>query len=200
MLPSADGRGELEIRNGQLGTIVRCDTSNLVVKLDGNEETVRIPIARYNDIDHGYALTVHKTQGATVNRAYVVESPGMDRNLLYVAMSRHRDSCILLADQTRHADTAKLLEALSRRHNVKETTLDYLAPGSLSPAEQAWVSAESQRRRPTGMDELKKQLASADYETRRLRSSRSTKMKRKHWRRQSRHCGRCCSAKSPPDR
>lgn len=45
----------------------------------------------YNAIDHGYATTIHKNQGATVDRAYVLASGTMDRHLTYVAMTRHRE-------------------------------------------------------------------------------------------------------------
>lgn len=45
----------------------------------------------YQSIDHGYATTIHKSQGETVDRAFVLASGTMDRHLTYVAMTRHRD-------------------------------------------------------------------------------------------------------------
>ena len=36
-------------------------------------------------------MTIHKSQGATVDAAYVLASRSMDRHLAYVAMTRHRD-------------------------------------------------------------------------------------------------------------
>jgi hypothetical protein len=41
-------------------------------------------------LDHAYALTVHRTQGATCDRAHVLAAGG-GRELAYVAMSRARD-------------------------------------------------------------------------------------------------------------
>jgi hypothetical protein len=32
----------------------------------------------YAHIDHGYAATIHKAQGMTVDRAHVLATPGMD--------------------------------------------------------------------------------------------------------------------------
>ncbi|MBZ5845368.1 Ti-type conjugative transfer relaxase TraA, partial [Rhizobium sp. VS19-DR104.1] len=49
--------------------------------------------------DHGYATTIHKNQGATVDRAFVMASATMDRHLTYVAMTRHRDEVQLYGSQ-----------------------------------------------------------------------------------------------------
>jgi hypothetical protein len=45
----------------------------------------------YNNVDHGYATTIHKSQGATVDRVKVLASLSLDRHLTYVAMTRHRE-------------------------------------------------------------------------------------------------------------
>ena len=165
VLPAAAGTGLLEIKNGQLGTIVKRDSDTLTVRADGIAEPVKIPLKNYTDLDHGYALTVHKTQGATLDRVWAIESSGMDRNLLYVALSRHRDDAVLLADRNAHADLDGLARSLARRHNVKETTLDYLGP-HLAAAERAWIAGEADRRRPSELEALKKIYATADYEAR----------------------------------
>lgn len=164
-LRSADGRGLREVRNGQLGNIVRADHDALTVKIDDGG-LVQVPLRDYPDVDHGYALTIHKTQGATLDRIYALESAGMDRNLLYVAMSRHRQDCLLLADKASHKDVDGLIRSLARRHNVKEMTLDYEGPG-LAPAERAWIAAEAQRRRSPELEQLRSLYATADYEARR---------------------------------
>ncbi len=164
-LRSADGRGLLEVRNGQLGSVVRTEREALYVQID-DAALVRVPLKEYPDVDHGYALTIHKTQGATLDRVYALESAGMDRNLLYVAMSRHRQDCLLIADKASHKDVGGLIRSLAHRHNVKEMTLDYEGPG-LAPAEQAWVAAEAERRRSPELEQLRSLHATADYEARR---------------------------------
>jgi Ti-type conjugative transfer relaxase TraA len=171
-LRSADGRGLLEVRNGLLGTVLRTEREALTVQIDEGG-VVRVPLQDYGDVDHGYALTIHKTQGATLDRVYALESAGMDRNLLYVAMSRHRQDCLLIADKASHTDVDGLIRSLARRHNVKETTLDYDGPG-LAPAERAWVAAEAERRRRPEIEQLRSQYATADYEARREAFGRSS--------------------------
>ena len=47
--------------------------------------------AEYGHIAHGYAVTIHKNQGATVDRTYVLADALMNRNASYVALTRHRE-------------------------------------------------------------------------------------------------------------
>ncbi|NEH72946.1 BID domain-containing protein, partial [Rhizobium leguminosarum] len=90
---------------------------------DGQRQ-VTVPVNRYQSFDHGYATTIHKTQGATVDRSFVLASTTMDRHLTYVAMTRHREEVQLYAGLDAFKTLRSLTEALSRS-GVKETTLDY---------------------------------------------------------------------------
>ncbi len=54
----------------------------------------------YNDapaLEHAYAVTTYSAQGATVDRAYVMADPSMDKQELYVAASRSREETYLYA-------------------------------------------------------------------------------------------------------
>lgn len=88
---------DLGVKNGMLGTVEAVEPGMLEVRLDGparvgvGARTVSVSMDTYNAIDHGYATTIHKNQGATVDRAYVLASGTMDRHLTYVAMTRHRE-------------------------------------------------------------------------------------------------------------
>lgn len=94
---------DLGVKNGMLGTVSAVEADTIQVTLDGASRTVdarqvTIPVDRYQSFDHGYATTIHKTQGATVDRAFVLASTTMDRHLTYVAMTRHRDAVTLYAN------------------------------------------------------------------------------------------------------
>ena len=65
-----------------------------------------------------------KSQGATVDRAFVLASETMDRHLTYVAMTRHRDGATLYASRDEFGDLSALSARLGRGQ-AKETTLDY---------------------------------------------------------------------------
>ncbi len=68
----------------------------------------------YAHVDHGYAATIHKAQGMTVDRAHVLATAGLDSHGAYVALSRHRDEVALHYGRDHFADQSKLVRALSR--------------------------------------------------------------------------------------
>ncbi|MBD9490455.1 Ti-type conjugative transfer relaxase TraA [Ensifer sp. ENS11] len=119
---------DLGVKNGMLGTVEAVEPDALQIRLDGggqnNARTVSIPVKSYQSFDHGYATTIHKSQGATVDRAFVLASTTMDRHLTYVAMTRHRDHVQLYAGRDELKDM-KALSASMSRSGAKETTLDY---------------------------------------------------------------------------
>ncbi|CAN7579684.1 Ti-type conjugative transfer relaxase TraA [Brucella pseudogrignonensis] len=90
------------VKNGMLGTMVRTTSDRgdtlLTVRLDAGRE-VTFGQETYCNVDHGYAATVHKSQGATVDRTFVLATGLMDQHLAYVAMSRHRDRADLYMGQ-----------------------------------------------------------------------------------------------------
>src|SRR5262249_50733203 len=67
-----------------------------------------------NKIDHGYAATIHKAQGVTVDRTHVLATPGMDAHGSYVALSRHRDGVDLHYGRDDFAGQDRLVRTLSR--------------------------------------------------------------------------------------
>ncbi|TAZ68209.1 Ti-type conjugative transfer relaxase TraA [Rhizobium ruizarguesonis] len=121
---------DLGVKNGMLGEVIAVAPDAIQVRLDGKAQTqdgqrqVTVPVNRYQSFDHGYATTIHKTQGATVDRSFVLASTTMDRHLTYVAMTRHREEVQLYAGLDAFKTERALTEALSRS-GVKETTLDY---------------------------------------------------------------------------
>ncbi|MGF6178364.1 Ti-type conjugative transfer relaxase TraA [Ensifer sp. 4252] len=121
---------ELGVKNGMLGTVIAVEPDALQICLDGgtgggkSARDISLPVNSYQSFDHGYATTIHKSQGATVDRAFVMASSTMDRHLSYVAMTRHRDEVQLYAGRDELKDM-KTLSLSMGRSGVKETTLDY---------------------------------------------------------------------------
>ncbi|MBB3811592.1 Ti-type conjugative transfer relaxase TraA [Pseudochelatococcus contaminans] len=102
---------DLGVKNGMLGTVEHVEAGRIVAQLDGRGgESVSVPMGDYQAIDHGYATTIHKNQGATVDRSYVLASGTMDRHLTYVAMTRHRDGVQLYAAQDEFTHAGRLVE------------------------------------------------------------------------------------------
>ncbi len=134
------------VKNGSLGTVLAVEAGGerLTVRLDGaggaaggpgagsgaGQEgqdaapVVTFYVRDYAHLDHGYAATVHKAQGVTVDRAHVLATPHMDRHAAYVGLTRHRDGVALHYAAEDFADPARLARALGRER-AKDTTLDY---------------------------------------------------------------------------
>ncbi|OYY04595.1 MAG: Ti-type conjugative transfer relaxase TraA [Acidocella sp. 35-58-6] len=164
---------ELGVKNGMLGTVAQASEGHLSIRLDtaqgpglggvaqgsgGSQNrwnghggrAVSVSMADYAAVDHGYATTIHKSQGATVDRAYVLASGSMDRHMTYVAMTRHRDGVVLYADRSEFSDLGALTARLSRSQ-AKETTLDYDRAGYAQRRGFALRGTESEIVVPAGM-------------------------------------------------
>jgi len=89
--------GSLGVKNGVLGTVVEAAAGRIVAEIGEGDDRRHVAIEQrfYANIDHGYATTVHKSQGATVDNVRVFASRTMDRHLTYVALTRHRDAARL---------------------------------------------------------------------------------------------------------
>jgi hypothetical protein len=132
----------LGVKNGTLGTVERIGSGALQVRLDGPDELrIAVETKDYAEFDHGYASTVHKSQGATVDRTYVFASRYFDRHTSYVALSRHRESATLFYGQDEFAapgrtgtapdpaEARRELEYTLSRARPKELAHDYLESG-----------------------------------------------------------------------
>jgi len=67
--------------------------TKLTARLDRTKDEVSWSLSDYASIDHAYAMTVHKSQGLTVDRAFYLTSESTDRRLAYVAFTRSRYAC-----------------------------------------------------------------------------------------------------------
>lgn len=96
------------------------------------DEQGRLPIA------HAYATTIYASQGATVDRAYVIADHRLKRNEIYVAASRAKEASRIYVDESSVANSLKEQAMLSdpKRREVERAALrDYLV--------SAWSQAQS---------------------------------------------------------
>lgn len=114
---------ELDVRNGTLGTITDVVDKEFYVTLD-NGRNVSFNSDEYSRFQHGYAATVHKTQGVTVDESYVLASKHFDRHSTYVAMTRHKHDVKLYAASNQFRTLEKMKKVLSTS-GVNSSTLDY---------------------------------------------------------------------------
>ena len=118
--------GSLGVKNGMIGRVVEAAANRIVATVGEGEQRRQVIVEQrfYNNLDHGYATTIHKSQGATVDRVKVLASLSLDRHLTYVAMTRHREDLQLYYGTRSFSFNGGLAKVLSRM-NAKETTLDY---------------------------------------------------------------------------
>jgi Ti-type conjugative transfer relaxase TraA len=113
----------LGVKNGTLGSIEQVSPQAMSVRTDDGR-SVTVDLKDYNRIDHGYAATIHKAQGMTVDRTHVLATPGMDAHASYVALSRHRDGMDLHYGRDDFASRDRLARTLSR-DRAKDMASDY---------------------------------------------------------------------------
>ncbi|RMC30106.1 Ti-type conjugative transfer relaxase TraA [Paracoccus alkanivorans] len=116
----------LGVKNGTLGTVEDVSTQSMTVRTDDGRD-ISFDLKDYDRIDHGYAATIHKAQGMTVDRTHVLATPGLDAHGSYVAMSRHREQMDLHYGRDDFASQDRLIRSLSR-DRAKDMALDYEQP------------------------------------------------------------------------
>jgi Ti-type conjugative transfer relaxase TraA len=113
----------LGVKNGSLGRVDSVTAARMAVLLDDGR-AVAFDLKDYAQVDHGYAATIHKAQGVTVDRTHVLATPGLDRHAAYVALSRHRDSVELHYGRDDFSERTSLVRTLSRER-AKDMASDY---------------------------------------------------------------------------
>jgi hypothetical protein len=101
----------LEVKNGTLATVEAVSQAGMIARLDDGR-SVAFDLKDYAHVDHGYAATIHKAQGMTVDRTHVLATPGLDAHGSYVALSRHRDGVELHYGRDDFADRRELVDRL----------------------------------------------------------------------------------------
>jgi conjugative relaxase-like TrwC/TraI family protein len=80
----------LGVLNGTLGTVAGIDGTDLAIDTADGPRSLPHRYVAAGHLDYGYATTVHKAQGATYDRAFVLATESLTREAGYVAMSRAR--------------------------------------------------------------------------------------------------------------
>ncbi|MCF6204777.1 MAG: Ti-type conjugative transfer relaxase TraA [Methylococcaceae bacterium] len=113
---------QLGVTNGSLGTVEETHEKNaqLLIKLD-NGKSIKVDTNKYQNITYGYAMTIHKSQGVTVDHAMVLATQSFDKHLAYVSLSRHKESVKVYAGKDElenHDAMAKQFSRLKRQESI----------------------------------------------------------------------------------
>lgn len=96
------GKSGMGIYNGDIGTIVEIDTVSEYLKVDYDDRTALYGFEMLNELEHAWALTVHKSQGSEYGAVILSLNPVaqllLTRSVLYTAVTRAKELLIMVGD------------------------------------------------------------------------------------------------------
>ena len=152
---------QLGVLNGTLGQIESIKGSEMVVRLDDGRR-VAFDTQQYAHLDHGYAGTVHKGQGVTVDRAHVLAGQLFDQHAAYVGLTRHRDQVDLHWSREEFANESEMRRVLGRER-PKDVALDYERAEQRANEMAKGVGQLEKRERELAKAEDREQRAKAEW-------------------------------------
>ena len=88
------------IFNGDIGTISKIDNKEILIDFDGN--IVRFTPANFNKFKHGYAISIHKSQGSEFDTVVLpvtsLYNKMLYRKLYYTAVTRSKKKLIIIGE------------------------------------------------------------------------------------------------------
>ena len=124
-----DYRPDVDVRNGTRATVTHVDraTQTVAIRTDDGRN-VKLPPDYLEHADYGYASTGHASQGATVDRTYLLAAPERGGHEWgYVAGSRHRIDLRVYAVHHDRDEVQHALEKTWQRSQAKELAIDRMA-------------------------------------------------------------------------
>lgn len=135
---------DLGVKNGTTGTVEQSADGRLTVKIDESDRSVEVQQDKYAHIDHGYGMTVHKSQGVTVDRAHYAPSGMTHREMSYVALSRQRETVEMHVTREQRADLAKQLGESKAKGSSSDYTKVEKHQNAIDKAEKHIAAAQEQ--------------------------------------------------------
>jgi Ti-type conjugative transfer relaxase TraA len=133
------------IYNGQAGTIEAMDGTHLAVKLDGKAgKTINFDAVNFDEFRHGYAGTIYRGQGKTLDQTYLYHSEHWRSAASYVALTRHRDKAELFVARNTARDVNQLARQMARTDDRRAASMFHhqAGIGPVRPKTAAEILAE----------------------------------------------------------
>jgi len=122
------------IINGAAGTILAIDGSHVAVQLDGRAgKSINFDSAAFDQFRHGYAGTIYRGQGETLDQTYLYHSEHWRSAASYVALTRHRDKAELFVAHNTARDVNQLARQMARTDDRRAASMFHHAE-DLGPA------------------------------------------------------------------
>lgn len=99
---SRSGQAGAGIYNGDIGVITEIDTASEMICVDYEDRLAYYGFEMLNELEHAWALTVHKSQGSEYRAVVLALNPGVQmlltRGVLYTAVTRAKELLIMVGD------------------------------------------------------------------------------------------------------
>lgn len=98
-----DDHEGIGIFNGDIGTVIEINPSGEYVTINFDDRIATYDFTMMDEVEHGYAITVHKSQGSeypvVIIPIYSYSNRLLTRNLLYTAVTRAQKMVILVGQE-----------------------------------------------------------------------------------------------------
>ena len=117
-----DGVEGAGIFNGDIGKIIKVDNTAGTLVIDFDDRITEYDYTLLDELEHAYAVTVHKSQGSeyrtVIIPAFKFSKRLLTRNLLYTAVTRAQQMVIIVGDEQAVNDMVD-----NNRHALRYTSL-----------------------------------------------------------------------------
>lgn len=121
--------------NGEVGTVESIRNGRITLMLDAGRRT-EINTAEFEGYRHGYAGTIYKSQGRTIDETYVLHSKYCRQESMYVGLTRQRDDCQVFVGRDQAESLDRLITQCSREDG-RRAAISYDTPRVGRQVEQA---------------------------------------------------------------
>lgn len=145
------------ILNGAAGQVVTIEGSEITVQLDGKQaRQLTFDAEEFKGFRHGYAGTIYKGQGRTLDQTYLYHSEHWRSAASYVALTRHRDKAEMFVARNTAADPKQLARQMARVD-------DRRAASNFTEIDRARSAEPELTPEPSAKVDLKRYIRDAEY-------------------------------------
>ncbi len=126
-----DTNKELGLRNGAFGVIKSLDENHCTVELDQGQN-IQFNPKTYHGMKLGYASTVYKSQGKSINQVYVLHDTSTNQKLSYVALTRQTQDLKIFVNQQETPTMTDFAKQINNKVD-KLSSLHFMTAEELNP-------------------------------------------------------------------
>ena len=124
--------------NGTVATVEKIEGETLSLRTDRGR-SLQVDLQQFDEIELGYAGTIYRGQGKTLDQTYLLHTRHWRDASSYVALTRARESTQVFVAREEARDLPELAAQMTRQNNRGATLSFEAAPASETQAEESSV-------------------------------------------------------------